>query len=71
MYQFYYSRHNELTPPAYKRSAAEEFNVTAIRPAMWEEHCLECSAPACYGTCAHYRARSDGRCRLLDNSRGI
>ncbi len=71
MYQFYYSRPGGLTPPAYKRSAAEEFNVTAIRPAMWEEHCLECSAPACYGTCAHYRARSDGRCRLLDNGYAV
>lgn len=35
---------------------------------MWEEHCLECSAPLCYETCLNYTQRQDGRCRLFDDS---
>lgn len=30
---------------------------------IWEEHCLECAAPACYDTCGHYIRRKDGRCQ--------
>ena len=45
----------------------DRFQITAVRPAMWEEHCLECSAPACFESCVHYQARSDGRCKRFDN----
>ena len=41
--------------------------MEAIRPAMWEEHCLECSAPLCFESCLHYQARSDGRCKRFEN----
>lgn len=43
------------------------FVIEAIRPTMWEEHCLECSAPLCYKSCPHYIARSDGRCKRFEN----
>lgn len=34
-----------------------------VAAAFWEEHCIECGAPACYGTCEKYVAAPDGRCR--------
>lgn len=30
---------------------------------IWEEHCLECAAPACYGNCLCYIKREDGKCQ--------
>jgi FkbH-like protein len=30
---------------------------------FWGEHCVECSAPACYQTCDLFQARPDTRCR--------
>lgn len=45
----------------------QHFQIEAIRPAMWEEHCLECSAPLCFHNCLHYAARSDGRCKRFEN----
>lgn len=68
MYQFYYSDKNRITGAAhYEKNLSDVFNVTAVRPAVWEEHCLECSAPLCFDTCPHYIARSDGRCMRFDN----
>ena len=64
MYQFYYAEGSgDSRRPVYRKSLADEFAVAAVRPAMWEEHCLECAAPECFGKCAHYAPRSDGRCR--------
>ena len=68
MYQFYYADPTET----YVRKECKEnirncFRITAIRPAMWEEHCLECSAPECFASCAHYQERSDGRCKRFYN----
>lgn len=68
MYQFYYADTAKTRNRAeYKENIRDHFHITAVRPAMWEEHCLECSAPACFESCVHYRARSDGRCRRFDN----
>ena len=68
MYQFYYAQRPEgFTPPAFQQNIREHFSITAIRPAMWEEHCLECAAPTCFGTCVHYQARTDGRCKRFEN----
>ena len=68
MYQFYYADKAE----SYDRKSCQlnirdYFRITAVRPAMWEEHCLECSAPACFESCVHYKARSDGRCKRFEN----
>ena len=68
MYQFYYAKKPEdFTPPRFQYNIRDCFTVTAVRPAMWEEHCLECAAPTCFGTCVHYQARSDGRCKRFEN----
>ena len=67
MYQFYYAQPTKASRPRYARSVRDEFDIAAIRPTMWEEHCLECAAPQCFGNCAYYEARSDGRCRRFFN----
>ena len=68
MYQFYYAKKPEgFAPGTFKENIRDRFQVTAVRPAMWEEHCLECAAPTCFGTCVHYQARSDGRCKRFEN----
>ncbi len=68
MYQFYYADQKQTWERGLcKENIREQFHITAIRPAMWEEHCLECSAPACFESCAHYQSRSDGRCKRFEN----
>lgn len=68
MYQFYYAVKPEgFTPGVFDENIRDRFQITAIRPTMWEEHCLECAAPTCFGTCVHYQARSDGRCKRFEN----
>ena len=67
MYQFYYADNSDIENPQYRKSISEIFQVTAIRPTMWEEHCLECSAPLCFNTCVHYVDRGDSRCKRFVN----
>lgn len=67
MYQFYYAEARGAVHPEYRLSLEDVFHVTAVRPTMWEEHCLECSAPLCFGNCTQYEARVDGRCKRFDN----
>lgn len=68
MYQFYYAdpAQTYVRKPC-KENIRSRFRITAVRPAMWEEHCLECSAPECFASCAHYQERSDGRCKRFYN----
>lgn len=68
MYQFYYAdKSRTWARKSCKENIRDRFRITAVRPAMWEEHCLECSAPACFESCVHYLSRSDGRCKRFDN----
>ena len=68
MYQFYYADPAGQTPiPDFKLNTRDRFRIVAVRPTMWEEHCLECAAPLCFGNCLHYEARSDGRCKRFEN----
>ena len=68
MYQFYYADEKKnRAESCYKRNVMDEYQIFAIRPTMWEEHCLECSAPACFNNCIHYIARKDGRCKRFEN----
>ncbi|MBQ7922616.1 MAG: HAD-IIIC family phosphatase [Clostridia bacterium] len=68
MYQFYYAdRSVPLNRGECKLNIRDRFQITAVRPAMWEEHCLECAAPTCFESCVHYQARSDGRCKRFTN----
>ena len=68
MYQFYYADPAGQKPvPNFQLNIRDRFRITAVRPTMWEEHCLECAAPLCFGNCLHYKARSDGRCKRFEN----
>lgn len=68
MYQFYYADKNRKSNIVLPKDSIENhFIISAVRPAMWEEHCLECSAPACFDSCVHYLPRSDGRCKRFEN----
>ena len=68
MYQFYYADAAKVkNQPRYDKSVTSEYEITAVRPTMWEEHCLECSAPVCFGNCVHFIPRSDGRCMRFEN----
>ncbi len=68
MYQFYYADNTINRPhtPCVE-DVRKHFHITAVRPTMWEEHCLECAAPLCYQKCLHYAPRKDGRCRRFEN----
>lgn len=69
MYQFYYADISQrYEPGVFDDDINNHFKITAVRPTMWEEHCLECSAPLCYQNCLHYVARGDGRCKRFANS---
>ena len=60
------SKHHRF--PQYDNEiAVKPESISAIAPLVWQEHCVECAMPACYGTCVHYKPRSDGRCRLFKN----
>lgn len=63
MYQFYYSRNKSKKLAVYREDIKRHLKIESIRPTMWEEHCLECSAPACYKNCPLYLPRRDGRCQ--------
>lgn len=67
MYQFYYAENEIKSKPIYQRNIQDEIKITAIRPTVWEEHCLECSAPVCFSSCVHYIPRKDGRCKRFDD----
>ena len=67
MYQFYYADPADSEVPHYQKNIAEVFRIDAVRPTMWEEHCLECSAPLCFQTCTQFEARADGRCKRFYN----
>lgn len=50
-----------------KKLAVLKEDIERMSPLIWQEHCVECSAPECYTTCPNYRKRIDGRCKLFDN----
>ena len=68
MYQYYYSSEENNKKITNALSVKEKFTVEKVRVTMWEEHCLECSAPLCYKTCLNYVQRQDGRCKLFKDS---
>lgn len=41
-------------------------DVKARSLLSWEEHCVECAAPACYSTCDLYDPTPNGKCRRFD-----
>lgn len=56
---------HHLFPKYDFEKALKPNEIESISPLVWQEHCIECAMPACYQTCAHYKPRSDGRCKLF------
>lgn len=68
MYQFYYAKEKKIKDSDWANKLVQKiYEPEATRAAMWEEHCLECAAPLCFGECPHYEARIDGRCKRMEN----
>lgn len=68
MYQFYYAKEKKIEDSKWSGKLTEEsYEPDTTRVTMWEEHCLECAAPICFGTCPNYEARVDGRCKRMEN----
>lgn len=61
-------KNKNSTFPSYDRTiAVNKDSVEIISPLVWQEHCVECAMPECYGQCVRYRKRIDGRCKLFKN----
>ena len=55
--------HNSLIKPS---GLITVDKIKYVRPIFYDEHCLECSAPACYMSCPHYVRRNDEACVRFD-----
>lgn len=72
MYQFYYGvKDNDNKTELFKKNINDYIEIHRVRPTMWEEHCLECSAPLCFNNCLNYEARDDGRCKRFTNGMNV
>lgn len=60
MFEFIYSK--TRIPDILPKISKEYKQKKKIVPLLWTEHCVECSAPACYATCDRYKHRADGDC---------
>ena len=58
MFSYIWRTGNNLAVP----EIVPKYEPTHVLPLIWIEHCVECAAPLCYGTCQIYKPRSDGRC---------
>lgn len=71
MYQFYYGNNNEVHNFDIQKNINDYIDIQYIRPSIWEEHCLECSAPLCFKNCVYYSSRTDGRCKRFSNGMNV
>ncbi len=48
--------------PTERKSSLSRQQIRYTALLHWEEHCLECAAPACYSSCSLYVPRADKNC---------
>ncbi|MEO5365974.1 MAG: HAD-IIIC family phosphatase [Magnetococcus sp. WYHC-3] len=66
MFEFHQKTPSATLPAAVPPGVpASDADVRRESFMLWGEHCVECTAPACFATCALYQPRPDGRCRRL------
>lgn len=65
MFEFIYS--SNIVRGLNKTITHQYSTEQGIIPLLWTEHCVECAAPACYGTCCRYKRRDDGNCIRVVN----
>lgn len=63
MFEFIYSRKRIRNIGS--EISKEYKDMPSVIPLLWTEHCVECSAPACYATCDRFKRREDGDCVRL------
>lgn len=72
MFQLHFAEHERrrrapaLRPAAGGAAVPDEIDGRPVERMLllyWEEHCVECAVPECYGVCPLYRRRRDGACR--------
>lgn len=63
MFEFLYSR--KRIRKIGSEIKKEYKDMPDVVPLLWTEHCVECSAPACYATCDRFKRREDGDCVRL------
>ncbi len=61
-----YIKTNCINPASCPPNFITVDKIKYVRPLFYDEHCLECSAPACYKTCPHYTSRKDNSCVRFD-----
>ncbi len=61
-----YTKTNCVNPKSCQSDFITSDKIKYVCPLFYDEHCLECSAPACYKSCKHYKSRKDTACVRLD-----
>lgn len=66
MFQFTWFNKTKYSPTSPVDAIPDDFvkpsDISSLKTLYWEEHCLECSPPHCYGNCNHYLRRKDASC---------
>ena len=66
MFEFLYSKSKiQHIGKSIQQTSLKEKDIV---PLLWTEHCIECAAPRCYGTCPRFKRREDGNCIRIANA---
>ena len=66
MFQYVHFHKKEYLEPDIKLEKVPDTEFDCIAASDWQEHCLECAAPICFGNCINYSKRFDNSCRNLE-----
>ena len=66
MFQYVHFHKKEYLEPNIKLEKVPGTEFDCIAASDWQEHCLECAAPICFGNCINYSKRFDNSCRNLE-----
>ncbi len=60
-----YAEEEKVHPSPVFKSQIDNDSIEKVLFCHWEEHCLECAPPLCYGNCPVYLERGDKKCRKV------
>ncbi|MBQ7669142.1 MAG: HAD-IIIC family phosphatase [Clostridia bacterium] len=66
MFQYVHFYKKEYFDPGFRFENIPGIEYDRIVASDWQEHCLECAAPLCFGNCINYSKRFDNSCRNLE-----
>lgn len=67
MYQTIWAERGQTVNPPLPIASDDQGQIFSVLPLLWEEHCIECTAPHCFKRCSLYRARKDLYCARFEN----